>query len=92
MSLADLDKWDADAIHAVFSAVTDHSELNDFSMAWSAEPGIDLTEGPAVPVRAHMESYLLAWVTGDDRYLYPGFAKAVDPNQPFTTPAGQDSL
>ena len=26
MSLADLDKWNPDAIHAVFSAVTDHSE------------------------------------------------------------------
>ncbi|MGY4712691.1 TPR repeat region-containing protein [Mycolicibacterium sp. CBM1] len=26
MSLAELDKWDPDAIHAVFSAVTDHSE------------------------------------------------------------------
>ena len=26
MSLADLDQWDPDAIHAVFSAVTDHSE------------------------------------------------------------------
>lgn len=26
MSLAELDKWDPDSIHAVFSAVTDHSE------------------------------------------------------------------
>jgi len=31
--------------------------LNDFSVTWAAEPGIDLTTGAAVVVRAYMESY-----------------------------------
>jgi len=31
--------------------------LNDFRFHWSAEPGIDVTTGPAMAVRAYMEAY-----------------------------------
>ncbi|CKI25981.1 membrane protein [Mycolicibacterium smegmatis] len=55
--------------------------LDDFTVTWTAEPGIDLTTGPAVAARAYMESYYLAYLTTDDKYLYPGFAQAVDSNQ-----------
>lgn len=55
--------------------------LNDFTVVWTAEPGIDVTTGPVVAVRAYAESYLLASITGDNRYLYPGFQQSVDPNQ-----------
>ncbi|BBZ73657.1 hypothetical protein MPRS_47500 [Mycobacterium paraseoulense] len=62
--------------------------LNDFSVVWSAEPGIDLTTGPAVVVRAYTESYLLASVTGDEKFLYPGFGQSVDPNKSIDNPTG----
>jgi hypothetical protein len=52
--------------------------LDKFSMVWSAEPGIDLTKAPAVAVRAYVESFYLAKLAGDDKYLYPGFRQAVD--------------
>lgn len=66
--------------------------LNDFTVVWTAEPGIDVTTGPAVPVRAYTESYLLASVTGDNKYLYPGFAQSVDPNQSVDHPTGTQFL
>lgn len=66
--------------------------LNDFTFAWTAEPGIDVTAGPAVPVRAYTESYLLASIMGDNRYLYPGFQQSVDPNQSINHPIGTQSL
>lgn len=66
--------------------------LNDFTVVWTAEPGIDLTLWPAVAVRAYTESYLLADVTGDDKYLYPGFRESVDPNQPTDHPVGTQFL
>ena len=62
--------------------------LNDLSVVWSAEPGIAVTTWPAVVVRAYTESYLLASITGDDKYLYPGFNQAVGPNQPLDHPTG----
>lgn len=62
--------------------------LNDFTMVWTAEPGIDVTAWPAVAVRAYTESYLLATIMGGDRYLYPGFKQAVDPNQGRDHPTG----
>lgn len=49
---------------------------------WSAEPGIDLVTGPAVVVRAYLESRALASQMGDIGYVYPGFAHAVAPNDP----------
>lgn len=66
--------------------------FNDFTIVWTAEPGIDVTTGPAVPVRAYIESYLLASVTGDNRYLYPGFQQSVDPNQSIDHPIGNQFL
>lgn len=66
--------------------------LNDFTFVWTAEPGIDVTAGPAVPVRAYTESYLLASIMGDNRYLYPGFQQSVDPNQSINHPIGTQSL
>lgn len=66
--------------------------LNDFTVVWTAEPGIDVTTGPVVAVRAYAESYLLASITGDDRYLYPGFQQSVDPNQSIDHPTGTQFL
>jgi hypothetical protein len=53
-------------------------ELRNFSIVWTGEQGIDLVAGPAVPVRAYIESFLLGELTGDEKYLYPGFADAVE--------------
>ncbi|BAN33299.1 hypothetical protein MAH_4225 [Mycobacterium avium subsp. hominissuis TH135] len=66
--------------------------LNDFTFVWTAEPGIDVTTGPAVAMRAYTESYLLASIMGDNRYLYPGFQQSVDPNQSINHPIGTQSL
>jgi hypothetical protein len=66
--------------------------LNDFTMVWSAEPGMDVTTWPAVVVRAYTESYLLARLTADEKYLYPGFKQSVDPNQPLDHPTGNRFL
>jgi hypothetical protein len=60
--------------------------LNDFTVVWSAEPGIDVTSWPAAAVRAYVESYLLSSITGDDKYLYPGFKQSVDPNKSVDDP------
>jgi len=58
-------------------------ELADFTIAWTAEPVIDLTtDRAAIAARAYAESYYLASITEDEKYLYPGFADAVEPNQP----------
>ena len=65
--------------------------LNDFTVTWTAEPGIDATTGPAVVVRAYMESYYLAYLTDDEKYLYPGFAQSVAVNEP-NGPDGTDEL
>jgi hypothetical protein len=53
---------------------------DNFSFVWTAEPGIDVTAQPVVAVRAYVESYQLAELLGDDRYLYPGFTDALDPS------------
>ena len=66
--------------------------LNDFTVVWSAEPGIDVTTWPAVVVRAYTESYLLASITGDNKYLYPGFKQSVDPNKSIDDPTGTQFL
>lgn len=55
---------------------------SDFTVEWTGEPGIDLTFGAAVVVRAYMESYYLAHITGDNRFLYPGFQQSVDADDP----------
>ncbi len=56
--------------------------LSDFTVTWTAEPGIDLTKGAAVAARAYLESYYLAYLTDDEKYLYPGFRQVVDANAP----------
>ena len=53
-------------------------DLRNFSIVWTGEPGIDLVAGPAVPVRAYLESFVLGELTGDEKYLYPGFTDAVE--------------
>src|SRR4051794_30743391 len=56
--------------------------LSDLRELWSAEPGIDLLTGPAVVVRAYWESIELAQSMGSLDYVYPGFTRAVAPNEP----------
>jgi hypothetical protein len=51
--------------------------LEDFTITWTAEPGIDLSAGASVPVRAYLESFFLAEATGNPTYGYPGFVDAV---------------
>jgi len=51
--------------------------LADFRFRWAAEPGIDLVAGPAVPLRAYLESYRIWNFTQDPRSVYPGFDRAV---------------
>lgn len=55
--------------------------LSELRVQWNAEPGIDLLAGPAVPVRAYMESRLLAEYMGGLQYAYPGFTDAVAPDE-----------
>lgn len=57
--------------------------VDDFRFQWSAEPGIDLTEGPAVVVRAYVESYNIAIFTADSNNVYPGFMRATPANQTY---------
>jgi hypothetical protein len=52
-------------------------DLRNFSIVWTGDAGVDLVTGPAVPVRAYIESFLLGELTGDQKYFYPGFADAV---------------
>jgi hypothetical protein len=54
--------------------------LSDLRYQWDAQPGIDVTTGAAVPVRAYIESRVLATAMGDLEFAYPGFAEAVAPD------------
>ena len=56
--------------------------LGDFRFGWSAEAGVDLVSGPAVPLRAYLESYRIAQLTKDIGAAYPGFDRAVPPLPP----------
>jgi hypothetical protein len=59
--------------------------LDGVTVVWSADPGIDLTSGAAVAVRAYLESYELVLNLGTIRVAYPGFLQAVlDTQQPGT--------
>lgn len=57
--------------------------LAGFRFRWTAEPGIDLLTGPAVPLRAYLESYRVGYFTPRSRekrprfVAYPGFFNAV---------------
>lgn len=44
---------------------------------WSADPGIDLYKGPAVPIRAYLESFFLINLLANPDAGYPGFKRAV---------------
>ncbi|VAZ96343.1 hypothetical protein [Mycobacterium pseudokansasii] len=66
--------------------------LDNFTMVWTAEPGIDVTAWPAVVVRAYTESFTLASAMRDDKYLYPGFRQSVDPNRSIDDPIGTQFL
>ncbi|MCV7225883.1 hypothetical protein [Mycolicibacterium komossense] len=44
---------------------------------WSAEPGIDLYSGPAVPIRAYSESFYIINLLADPDAGYPGFSRAI---------------
>ncbi|CDO21402.1 hypothetical protein [Mycolicibacterium mageritense] len=52
-------------------------ELNGFRFRWTAEPGIDLLTGPAIPVRAYLESYRVGLMTKSINNTYPGFERAI---------------
>ncbi|KUI33105.1 hypothetical protein AU196_12440 [Mycobacterium sp. IS-1742] len=47
---------------------------------WTADAGMDVRTGPAVPVRAFVESFMLSQNAGDMAYAYPGFERAVPDN------------
>ena len=49
--------------------------LSDLRYQWDAEAGIDVLSGAAVPVRAYMESWMLAQSAGNLDYAYPGFTQ-----------------
>lgn len=51
--------------------------LADDRYQWTAAAGIDLLTGPAVPIRAFLESRLDAQTMGSLDYAYPGFDRAV---------------
>ena len=53
------------------------NQLEGFRFRWTAEPGIDLLSGPAVPLRGYLESHRIGDLTGDAEDAYPGFSRAV---------------
>jgi hypothetical protein len=65
--------------------------VKDVRVQWTAEQGIDLVNGPAVPLRAYVESRSLAQSMGNLDYAYPGFEEAVKPNTDDGTGVGTDS-
>lgn len=58
------------------------SLLDEFRFKWTASPGIDVTTGPAMIVRAYLESYAVAQSTLDADNVYPGFNRATPENLP----------
>jgi len=56
--------------------------LSELRYQWDAAPGIDVTTGPAVPVRAFIESRMVAQSMGNLDYAYPGFTQAVPADDP----------
>lgn len=67
---------------AVPESPTSNDLIHELSYEWSAEPDIDLAVGPAVPIRAYVESFRSGQRTGDIGQLYPGFQRAVASNGP----------
>jgi hypothetical protein len=65
------------------------NEANDFRFHWSAAPGVDLDTGPAVALRAYVESYRLAgFAFGDLSVVYPGFMRATPESTGTSTEPG----
>jgi len=56
------------------------ASLDKIRFRWSAEPGIDLTTGPSVLLRAYFESVDVAIYTLDLNRTYPGFLRATPLN------------
>jgi hypothetical protein len=61
--------------------------LSEMHYQWTASPGIDLVTGPAVPIRAYMESRLTAHLSGKADAVYPGFERAVSARSDDGSPA-----
>ncbi|MCA4723832.1 hypothetical protein [Mycolicibacterium fortuitum] len=59
-----------------------NGSVSELRFSWDSENGINLDSGPAVPVRAYIESYMLAQYGGNLDLAYPGFIEAVPPNAP----------
>lgn len=53
------------------------SDFNGFRFRWTAQPGTDLLTGPAIPVRAYLESYRIGSMTKSSPNTYPGFQRAL---------------
>lgn len=51
--------------------------LEGLRFRWSADTGVDLTSGPAVPLRAYLESHRIGDMTRNTDLVYPGFQRAV---------------
>ena len=66
--------------------------MTDFRFRWSAEPGIDLVNGPAVIVRAYLESHQLAELTSNMDATYPGFLRATPQNWPINGGPGPNQI
>jgi hypothetical protein len=54
--------------------------LDKIRFHWTADPGIDLTTGPSVLLRAYFESVDVAIYTLDLNRTYPGFLRSTPPN------------
>lgn len=66
-------------------------KLSDFRFRWTAEPGIDLYSGAAVPLRAYAESWRVAQMMSDMSAAYPGFERAVPANRELTDHSPRDA-
>ncbi|WP_241474096.1 hypothetical protein [Mycolicibacterium neoaurum] len=64
----------ADPRHGIDRSET---QLKERNYQWTAAPEIDLVSGPAVAIRAYIESWVDAQTMGSLDYTYPGFETAV---------------
>jgi hypothetical protein len=55
--------------------------LNEFRFHWTAAPGIDIANGPAMVVRAYLEAYNTAWFTFNPDNVFPGFDRVTPENE-----------
>lgn len=64
-----------------------NARMSDLHFQWNTESSIDLSTGPAVPLRAYLESRVVAYTQGDINSAYPGFADAVPTDDTHGTPS-----